>query len=194
MKLTKEQLENCIKRLKKEEEEDKRRYKEWRASLKPLKRKVSVFSFRLPPPNPTLMKDPKIKEKYLYDLWQLEKSPNSGHLNIDIEFRGLEEEYEFIIFFLSRKYNVREYFDPYPCRAFDNLHIKKVVYEYWEDLAPGHNANARVSLPKRRFDDFWKDLLQFCEEKNYIFPTVVDPDLRSWSEDFEYTWWEDKIR
>ena len=191
MKITKEILIICARNLQKEIEKDREEYLKNRT---PLKRKVSVFSFRLPPPNPTLMKDPKIKEKYLYDLWQLEKSPNSGHLNIDIEFRGLEEEYEFIIFFLSRKYNVREYFDPYPCRAFDNLHIKKVVYEYWEDLAPGHNANARVSLPKRRFDDFWKDLLQFCEEKNYIFPTVVDPDLRSWSEDFEYTWWEDKIR
>ena len=140
------------------------------------------------------MKDPKIKERYLYDLWQIEKSPNSGHLNIDIEFRGLEEEYEFIIFFLFRNYNVREYFDPYPCRAYGNLHIKKVIYEYWEDLAPGHNSNARVSLPKWKFDTFWKDLLQFCEEKNYIFPTVVDPNLRSWSEDFEYFWWEDKIK
>ena len=194
MKPTKEQLKNCIKKIKEEEKEREKKYKEWRASLKQLKKKVSVFSFRLPPPNPDLMKDQKIKERYLYDLWQLEKSPNSGHLNIDIEFRGLEEEYEFIIYFLDKKYNVKEYFDPYPSRAYNNLHIKRVIYEYWEDLAPGHNANARVSLPRWKFDDFWKDLLQFCEERDYIFPTVVDPILRSWSEDFEYNWWEDKIR
>ncbi len=191
MKITKEVLIVCARNLQKEIEKEREEYLKNRT---PLKKKVSVFSFRLIPPNPNLIKDQKVKEKYLYDLWQIERSPNSGQLNIDIEFRSLEEEYEFIIFFLSRKYNIKEYFDPLPCRAYDNLNIKKVIYDYWEDLAPGHNANARVSLPKWRFDEFWNDLLQFCEERNYIFPTVVDPSLRSWSERLEYTWWEDKIK
>ena len=165
-----------------------------------LKKPLSYFIIQFYPPSPDLIKDQKIKERYLYDLWQLEKSDTSGLLFLDIKFGSLEERYEFYLYFISREYKIHRNDILYNIEdiKYNNGSIIRNYCYYLEDFSIDYGRYPIVFpltlwFRKKDFEKLWKDLLQFCKERDYIFPISLNSLIRGKSDDLSYGYWLDKI-
>ena len=165
-----------------------------------LKKPLSYFIIQFYPPSPISMENKIIKERYLYDLWQLEGSWTSGLLSLEIKFGSLEERYDFYLYFISRRYKINRYDVVFSIEDYksNNGSINRKYCYYLEDFSINYGTYPIVfpitlKFKRKDFDKLWKDLLQFCKEKDYIFPMASNSLIRGKSDSLDYSYWMDKI-
>ncbi len=173
------------KRKKEKEEFEKRK------SFRELKKGLTSFSISPYPPTPDAIKNLKIRDRYLYDAWICEKSPNSGTLIFEVSFESLEEMNDFIYYFLERGYKVREQdFGKYEYPSYKHFSIRRNRNYFFEDLiCCGGQVYVKIEVLRKKFDNFWEDLLSFSKENDFIFPMTTDPLVRGFGENTSIDWW-----